>query len=131
MEKLSSFSGGNHMGDDLGYCQLIFFFAILCIEDTVFLVLESHTSEAVIAADALITIGNIFGISSTFSTEEDIVGIFTDGHRFINIFAINSPDIVVVAILGIVETGGVFEIFAGTDLVREDAILRIREVTTV
>ena len=131
MEKLSSFSGGNHMGDDLGYCQFIFFFAVLCIEDAVFLMFESYTSEAITTSDTLITIGYVLRVSSTFSTEEDIVGIFTDGHRFINIFAINSPDIVVVAILGIVETGGVFEIFAGTDLVREDAILRIREVTTV
>lgn len=113
------------MGDDLGYCQLIFFFAILCIEDTVFLVLESHTSEAVIAADALITIGNIFGISSTLRTEEDIVGIFTDGHRFIDVFCIDSPDIVVVAVFRIIETCRVFDIFACAYLVGEDAILRI------
>jgi len=125
MEKLSSFSGGNHMGDDLGYCQLIFFFAILCIEDTVFLVLESHTSEAVIAADALITIGNIFGTSSTFCTEEDTICILSDSDRFIDVFCIDSPDIMVVAVFRIIEACRVFDIFAGTDLVGEDAILRI------
>ena len=47
MEEFSSFFGFDHMSDNFGYLDFVFFFGILFIKDTVGFVAKSNASEEI------------------------------------------------------------------------------------
>lgn len=72
-EELSPLVSLYHMGNNLRHRQLIFFFSILFIEDTVFFATKTDTSEAVMTISHEVTIVTFLDISPEIERTETMI----------------------------------------------------------